>query len=64
MLDTLMFVRAFLSQRLRLDDRGVTAVEYGLMLALIAGAIILIVTTLGKDLAALFTKIDNAITGA
>ncbi len=59
--NALLFVRAFLTRRLRLDDRGVTAVEYGLMLALIAGAIILIVTTLGQDLATLFGKIDTAI---
>jgi pilus assembly protein Flp/PilA len=36
MLNALMFLRAFLGQRLRVDDRGVTMVEYGLMVAAIA----------------------------
>lgn len=42
--------------RLR-DEKGATAVEYGLMVALIAVAIILAVTTLGGNLASMFTTI-------
>ena len=45
------------------DDRGVTSVEYGLMVALIAVAIITTVTALGGGLNALFTKVTTAITG-
>ena len=33
----------------KMEERGATAVEYGLLVALIAGAIILIVTLLGTD---------------
>lgn len=46
------------------SDKGATAVEYGLMVALIAGAIILTVTALGTSLNGLFTAVTGAITGA
>lgn len=45
------------------DEKGATAVEYGLMVALIALAIIVAVTLLGTNLAALFTSIANTIGG-
>jgi pilus assembly protein Flp/PilA len=45
-------------------DRGATAVEYGLMVALIAAAIVVTVTALGGALNGLFTTITGAITGA
>ncbi|WP_210438147.1 Flp family type IVb pilin [Nocardioides xinjiangensis] len=38
------------------DERGATAVEYGLMVALIAIVIIAAVTTLGTNLDAKFTS--------
>ena len=43
------------------DDRGVTAVEYGLMVAAIAVAIIVVVFTLGGHLRDLFDKVDKSI---
>jgi pilus assembly protein Flp/PilA len=43
------------------QDRGATAVEYGLMVALIAGAIVLAVTALGTRLTGLFTTITGAL---
>jgi pilus assembly protein Flp/PilA len=43
------------------DERGATAVEYGLMVALIAVAIIVAVTLLGTNLSAKFTQIANKI---
>jgi pilus assembly protein Flp/PilA len=43
------------------DERGATAVEYGLMVALIAVVIIAAVTLLGNNLNAMFTAIANAI---
>jgi len=43
------------------DDRGATAVEYGLMVALIAIAIIVAVTTLGTKLSGLFTSVSNSL---
>ena len=43
------------------DERGATAVEYGLMVALIAVVIIAAVTTLGQNLTGLFQQIAGAI---
>lgn len=42
-------------------EEGATAVEYGLMVALIAVAIILVVTTLGTTLAAVFQSVVDAM---
>ena len=39
------------------DERGATAVEYGLMLALICGAIILAVGVFGQEVVSLFQEI-------
>jgi len=43
-----------LAARLRAEDRGVTSVEYGLMVALIAIVIIAAVALLGNNLSSLF----------
>jgi len=43
------------------DDTGVTAIEYGLIAALIAVAIITAVTTLGTNLSTTFTNIANKL---
>lgn len=43
------------------DERGATAVEYGLMVALIAVAIIVAVTALGTKLTGLFNQIAGAV---
>jgi len=61
MLKLYVSLQNFVSQPLRRDDRGATAVEYGLLVALIAAAIITIVTTLGKNLTTLFTTVSNAL---
>jgi pilus assembly protein Flp/PilA len=45
----------------RRDDRGATAVEYGLMVALIAVVIIAAVTLLGSNLSSIFNNVANAI---
>jgi len=47
--------------KLRAEDRGVTSVEYGLMVALIAIVIIVAVTLLGTNLSSLFNYVANAI---
>jgi len=47
--------------RLRSDDRGVTSVEYGLMVALIAVVIIVAVALLGTNLSTLFNNIAGQI---
>ena len=61
MLKFIVFLQNLLSQPLRQDDRGATAVEYGLMVALIAVVIIGAVTLLGNNLSALFNTIAGAI---
>ncbi|MEA4856291.1 MAG: Flp family type IVb pilin [Solidesulfovibrio sp.] len=43
------------------DEEGATAVEYGLMAALIAAVIIGAVTTLGTNLNTLFTNLSGQI---
>ena len=43
------------------NDRGATAVEYGLMVGLIAVVIILAVTTLGTKLNTLFNTVATSV---
>jgi pilus assembly protein Flp/PilA len=45
----------------RTDDEGATAVEYGLMVALIAVVIIAAVTLLGQNLSTLFAGVAGSI---
>lgn len=45
----------------KLDDRGATAIEYGLIAALIAVVLITSLTTLGTTLSANFGKISAKI---
>ena len=52
---------ARLGGALRRNDRGATAVEYGLMVALIAVVIIAAVTLLGQNLLAIFNNVAGAI---
>ena len=46
-----------LAQRLRRDEQGVTALEYALIAALIAVAIVGALSTLGSDLNTTFSSI-------
>lgn len=50
------------TRRFLKDEEGVTAIEYGLIAALIAVVIIGAVTAVGTDLDATFDKVANAIT--
>lgn len=52
-----------LSLRLRRDEKGATAVEYGIMVALIAVVIIVAVTLLGGQLTNLFGDIACKVNG-
>ncbi|MBB1032143.1 Flp family type IVb pilin [Dietzia sp. SLG310A2-38A2] len=45
-------------------DRGATAVEYGLMVGLIAVVIIAVVGFLGQDLQGLFQSVRDGLAGA
>ncbi len=43
------------------DDSGATAIEYGLIAALISVAIIVAITALGTELSAVFTNIQGQL---
>jgi len=58
---TLVSLVAFAQDRLKRDEKGATAVKYGLMVGLIAVVIIAAVTLLGTDLKALFEEITAKI---
>jgi pilus assembly protein Flp/PilA len=58
---TLATLVAFAQERLRRDEKGATAVEYGLMVGLIAVAIITAVTLLGGGLTELFTDVEGKL---
>ena len=45
----------------RNDETGATAVEYGVMVALIAAVIVGVVTTLGTEVKGAFQKVVDAI---
>lgn len=45
------------------DESGVTAVEYGMIVALIAAIIVTVVTQLGTQVQAAFQKIVTALGG-
>ncbi|HTS95528.1 MAG TPA: Flp family type IVb pilin [Streptosporangiaceae bacterium] len=61
MLKLAVFLQNFLAESLHRDDRGATAVEYGLIVTLIAVAIIAIVTLVGQRLVTEFTNVANAL---
>lgn len=46
---------------MRTEEEGATAVEYGLMVSLIAVAIIVAVTLIGTNLSAMFTGVADDI---
>lgn len=52
------FLRSFLA-----DESGATAIEYGLIAALVSVAIIGILGTLGDNLLATFTEISDELGG-
>ena len=54
-----MILRAYVA--LKHGERGATAVEYGIMVALIAVVIIVAVTTIGANLTTLFTEVGVAL---
>lgn len=46
---------------MRDEERGATAVEYGMLVALIAAVIVAVVVTLGTDIKTAFQTVVNAI---
>jgi pilus assembly protein Flp/PilA len=61
---TLITLVTFAKDRLQREEKGATAVEYGLMVGLIAAVIVGTVLLLGGQLDDLFTKVTGAITKA
>lgn len=59
MLKLAVSLQNFIAEQVRRDDRGATAVEYGLIVTLIAVAIIAIVFTVGQNLKNEFTTVAN-----
>ncbi len=51
-------------QSFLVDEQGATAVEYGMMVALIAAVIVIAVTAIGTQLDTKFTEVLTAIGGA
>ena len=43
------------------EDKGASAVEYGLMVGLVAAAIIVVVTALGTNLTTLFSSVSTKL---
>jgi len=52
---------ASISTRLATRDRGATAVEYGLLVALIAAVIVVVVATLGTKVSTAFQTMSDTI---
>ena len=50
-----------LQTRIATRDKGATAVEYGLLVALIAAVIVVVVTTLGTKVSTAFQSVATAI---
>ena len=61
MLNYVVYVTNLVADKLRRDDRGATAVEYGLMVSLIAIVIIAAVTLVGTNLNNIFTAVAGAL---
>jgi pilus assembly protein Flp/PilA len=53
-----------LAIRLRREEKGATAVEYGIMVGLIAVVIIAVVVILGPQLAAMFQGVSDSLPDA
>jgi pilus assembly protein Flp/PilA len=61
MMNVIVSLQEYLSSALHRDDRGATAVEYGLLVALIAAVIVGIVATLGTQISTAFATISAAL---
>ena len=61
MLRCAVYLQDLVARLLRRDDQGATAVEYGLMVALIAAVIVTAVRLIGTNLTSVFNKVANAV---
>ena len=60
MIEAMQYIKIRLTA-LPKSDRGASAVEYGLLVALIAIAIIVAITALGGKLSGVFSKTSNSL---
>jgi pilus assembly protein Flp/PilA len=56
-------LHTYLTNPIRRDERGATAVEYGLMVAAIAAVIVAVVVTLGERIDTAFQTVVDALPG-
>ena len=61
MLKAIALGQSILARLARRDDRGASAVEYGLLIILIVFVIIGAVTLLGKNLSSIFNSVATAL---
>ena len=61
MVRCLVYIQHALFRTLQRDDQGATAVEYGLMVALIAAVIVAAVALIGTNLTSIFNSVANAV---
>lgn len=47
--------------RFSMDERGATAVEYALIVGLLAGGILVLVTTIGQEITAILNELRDAL---
>ncbi len=57
-------MRINILKKIRKDESGATAIEYGLIAALVSVAAIGALTALGGSLTTMFTTVSNALTAA
>lgn len=58
----IQYLNILINARLaKIDERGATAVEYGLLVALIAAVIVGVVVTLGGKIKGAFTTVNSSI---
>lgn len=60
MLYYVALLQSFLTDKIKRDDRGATAVEYGLMVAAIVAVVITLAFTLGDYVVNAFTDTNDA----
>lgn len=63
MLKSYFALQTYLTGLLNRDDRGATAVEYGLIVALIAAVIIVVVGLLGTQVSSAFNTVLKGMGG-
>ncbi len=57
-------MRINILNKVRKDESGATAIEYGLIAALVSVAAIGVLTTMGGSLETMFTTVSDAMAGA